>query len=347
MPILYVTEPGAMVRLAGESLVVTLDEDPDGAAGPEPKRRRTLLELEPHRLEMIALVGRANATTDAVMLCLEKGIALAWFSRGGDFLGRLVPQSPRSADLRLLQYRVVSEPQARLERARGVVTAKLGNALEALRDIQSNDSANPLLAPAMAELKRLAGEAGNCLDQERLLGLEGTGAREYFRALGGSFRGEIGFQGRQRRPPPDPANALLSFGYVLMGNRLAGMLEARGLDPALGFYHQVRPGRPSLALDLLEELRHPLVDRFVLRVCNLRILRSEMFEADQQRGGVRLTREGLKVFFREWEKNLQRTIREREQTERPTVLALLRRQVERLAADLRGGEPYRPLAYGG
>ena len=111
---------------------------------------------------------------------------------------------------------------------------------------------------------------------------------------------------------------MLSFGYVLLGDLLAGMLEARGLDPALGFFHEPRPGRPSLALDLLEEFRHPVVDRFVLRVSNLRILRPTMFEPDEpdeldetEAGGVRLTRDGLKRFFRAWEKHLSRPLLER------------------------------------
>ena len=184
---------------------------------------------------------------------------------------------------------------------------------------------------------------------EVLLGWEGTIARTYFQALSTAFRGAIGFAGRQQRPAPDPANALLSFGYVLLGNLLAARLEARGLDPALGFYHTPRPGRPSLALDLLEELRHPVVDRFVLRACNLRILRPEHFEADPDRpGGVRTTRDGLKRFFREWEKHLLTPLRDAETSpEKIAVAPLLNRQIERLAADLRGGDPYQPFHYGG
>jgi CRISPR-associated protein Cas1 len=141
---------------------------------------------------------------------------------------------------------------------------------------------------------------------------------------------------------------LLSLGYVLLGNHLAGLLEARGLDPALGFFHEVRPGRPALALDLLEEFRHPVVDRFVLRACNLRVFRPGAFEPDPERpGGVRLDRQGLRRFFAEWETFLLRPVRERDGAEPVPVRPLLRRQVERLAADLRGGAAYRPLAYAG
>ena len=170
----------------------------------------------------------------------------------------------------------------------------------------------------------------------------------YFEALKSAFRGDISFPGRRRRPPPDPANAVLSFGYVLLNNLLAGMLEARGLDPAIGFLHEPRAGRPSLALDLLEELRHPLVDRFVLRNCNLRAFKPELFEPDERRpGGVRLTRQGLKKFFFQWEKFLLRELPEQGAEERITTTSLLRRQVDRIAADLRGQAPYEPFLYGG
>jgi CRISPR-associated protein Cas1 len=345
MPVLYVTEQNATLRLSGESLVVTVEEhEADGhGAG----RRRIVMEVEPHRLELVALVGRVHVTSDATLFCLEKGIAVAWLTRGGELLGRVVPPLPRSADVRIAQYEAVRDPSARLDRARGVVSAKLENALEVLRDIQSNDPDNGALSPAMTELKRLCEAVAACPAVERLLGLEGTGARTYFSALGSAFKAGIGFVGRKHRPPPDPANALLSFGYVLLGNRVAGLIEARGLDPCLGFFHEVRSGRPSLAVDMLEELRHPVVDRFVLRGCNLRIFREELFEPPDEDGGVRLTRDGLKVFFEHWEGHLQKPMREKDAEGKIAPLELLRRQVERLAASLRGKGPYAPFRYGG
>ena len=349
VPVLYVTEPGAVVRKSGESLLVTLDDDPDGR-GPLPEKRRVLAEVEPHRLELVALVGRAHITADALHRCMDEGIGVAYFRWNGDFAGRLVPEAPRSGDLRLLQYAAVTDPQVRLAHAQLIVAAKLDNAAEVLADVQSNEAGNADLGAAISAIREIAAQTAYRGEQETLLGHEGNGTRIYFDALGGAFGGDIGFEGRERRPPPDPANSLLSFGYVLLGNLLAGLLEARGLDPALGFYHEVRSGRPSLALDLLEELRHPVVDRFVLRGCNLRVFRPEMFEPDRKRpGGVRLTRDALKVFFREWEAHLSRPVRERgvEATARLTSSELLRRQVERFAADLRGGPRYQPFEYGG
>ena len=347
MPTLYVTQPLATVRKSGGSLVVTYQEDPDGA-GPLPERRKTLIEVEPHRLEMIALVGSAHITSNALHLCLRKGIAVAWFQWNGKLLGRIVPAEATCSDLRLRQYGAWHDADSRLARAKSVVAAKITNAGEVLKEIQSNYPGEESVAHAIAELRRQWQATQDCSAADQLLGMEGNAARAYFQALRTAFRADIPFESRRQHPSPDPANALLSFGYVLLGNRLAGLLEARGLDPAIGFFHKVRPGRPSLALDLLEELRHPVVDRFVLRACNLRILRPEMFEPDADRpGGVRMIRDGMRRFFREWASFWQRPLREQGAAARPTPGEVLRRQVDRLAADLRGTAAYEPFHYGG
>ncbi|MCG3153411.1 MAG: CRISPR-associated endonuclease Cas1 [bacterium] len=346
MPALYVTEPGAVVRVTGDSLLVTLDADPDGA-GPLPERRRTLLEAEPHRLELIALVGRTHITGPAIELALDRGISVAWFSWNGRLLGRLVPAGASQADLRLRQYADHQDAAVRFRRARETVAAKLENGIRLLEELRANDADRPVFGEALAALRDHRSTLQQAEGPEALLGYEGLAAREYFQGLGGGFRQEITFAGRQRRPPPDPANALLSFGYTLLTQRLAGWIEARGLDPDLGYFHEVRPGRPSLALDLLEEFRAPVVDRLVLRVCNLRILRPEHFEVDpEDPGGVQLTRAGLKLFFKEWEACLARPLKDATTQEALPVPALCQRQINHLAMALRRGEPYLPFLWG-
>ena len=340
MPTLYVTEPRSVVRRSAGSIVVTLNEDPDGP-GPLPERQRRLLEVEPHRLELIALVGRVHITADALQLCLEQGIAVAWLQANGSFMGRLVPELSRTADLRLAQFRMADdEPQA-LALAQTFVAAKLHNAVGLLTALRSNRRAQPALGRAIGELKAMIDTAAQATSREELLGFEGDAARRYFAGLRLGFNEAIGFDGRARRPPPDPANALLSFGYVLLANVLASLLEACGFDPYLGFMHTVRSGRPSLALDLLEELRHPVVDRFVLRVCNRGQLRPEHFETDEERGGVRLTRKGMRIFFRTWEAFMDAPLPGIGEEMSPEEV--VRRQVGRLAAHVRGQAPYQPL----
>jgi CRISPR-associated protein Cas1 len=340
VPTLYVTQPGATVRNQADCLVVTEDEysrQKSNAA----HRRKVLLTVQPHRLELVALLGRVHITSSAVLFCLDRGIAVAWLTASGNLRGRLTPAVPRSADLRLAQYAAWNDTAVRYQRARNIVVAKMLNATHVLEQIQSNYPGREGIASAIAEVKQLAARAQVASRRDELLGLEGRGAAVYFQAYGSAFRGDITFTGRHRRPPPDPANAMLSFGYVMLGNVIASIAEARGFDPALGFLHDPQPGRSSLALDLLEELRHPIVDRFVLRECNLRVIRPEMFEPDSLRpGGVCLTREGLKRFLREWENFLLRPVPEHGSEERLPVLPLVQRQVDRLAADLRGQAAY-------
>ena len=341
MPTLYVTEPRSVVRRSVGSVVVTLNEDPDGP-GPLPERQRRLLEVEPHRLELIALVGRVHITADALQLCLEQGIAVAWLQANGNFMGRLVPELSRTADLRLAQFRMADdEPQA-LALAQTFVAAKLHNAVGLLTALRSNRRSQPALGRAIGELKAMADTVAQATSREVLLGYEGDAARRYFAGLRLGFTGAIGFAGRARRPPPDPANALLSFGYVLLANVLGeSCWRPAASIPTLGFMHTVRSGRPSLALDLLEELRHPVVDRFVLRVCNRGQLRPEHFETDAERGGVRLTRAGMRIFFRTWEAFMDAPLPGIGEEMSPEEL--LRRQVDRLAAHVRDQAPYQPL----
>ena len=339
MPTLYVTEPGAVVRRAAGSIIVTLEADDGDAVA-----RRRLAEVEPHRLELTSLVGRSHITSSATRLCLEQGIAVSWFRRNGDFVGRLVPELSRTADLRLAQFRMADDAGTALPLARTFVAGKLHNAAAVLTAVRSNRRGEPIFGRTIAELEELARTAAQARDVKALFGFEGDGARRYFAALGRAFGGEISFSGRARRPPPDPANALLSFGYVLLANALASLLEGRGFDPYLGFMHTVRSGRPSLALDVLEEMRHPVVDRFVLRVCNRRQLRPAHFEQAGERGGVRLTRDGLRIFFRAWETFMDAPLAGLEEDVSPE--ALLRRQVDRLAGHVRGHATYVPLRLG-
>lgn len=342
MPTLYVTEPGATVRFSGGSFHVTVER----ATSPDTRltTQKLLLNVEPHRLELIGLVGRVHITVDALQLCLSKGIGVSWFSWNGRFLGRMVPEEARSGDLRMAQYRAMVNPKTSLGLARAVVLAKCANAASVLRGIQSNQSGLEDVSLAIRELAEQRERIPVCTDSETLMGHEGRAASRYFAVLGRGFRGDIGFTRRQRRPPPDPANALLSFGYVLLSNLIGGHLEARGLDPAIGFFHAPRPGRASLALDLLEEFRHPVVDRFVMRACNLRTIQSKMFENDSEQRGVRLTRDGLKHFFKAWGEHLERSIQEVGGA-KLSPARLVRRQVNRMAMTVRGDEPYQPFLF--
>ena len=172
---------------------------------------------------------------------------------------------------------------------------------------------------------------------DALRGLEGSAAAAYFGAFAAMVPEELGFTGRQRRPPRDPANSLLSFGYVLVGNELQSLLDGIGFDPYIGFFHAVEYGRASLAYDLLEEFRHALVDRLTVSLLNRGVLKQNDFKATPE-GGLYLDQDGKRRYFTEYAKELTTpfTVDGHDFTFRE----LFRRQAERLAAALTRDEPY-------
>jgi len=339
MPTLYITHSRATLRRRGDSLLVTAEVDPDGVAGLLPASTSELFETEPHTIEIIGLIGEVHITLDAMQLCLDHKISIAWFSRGGEIRARLVPAGARMGDLALAQYRAHTDEPRRLELARAIVRAKIEGAAHVLAEIHDSQRENIALVTARGELAQLDQGVAQCASRDALLGHEGNAARVYFDAFGQAFRGEIRFPGRRHRPAPDPANALLSFGYVLLSNLVAGIIEARGLDPGIGMLHEFRSGRDSLALDLVEVFRHPVVDRFVVRGCNLRVFRPEHFESDGN-GGMRMTRDGLRTFFPQWEEHLARKRQAGDKTAsfRDQVVSM----VDSFAAALRSGAAFDP-----
>jgi CRISP-associated protein Cas1 len=336
MPTLYVTEPGATVRVRSASLVVT-DRSDDGG-------QTQLFEAEPHHVDAISLVGDVHITADALRRCFELGIPVSWLSLGGELLGRCVAASDRNGALRMAQYAAAADAARSLAIARAIVAAKARNARALLTDVQGNDPGNVVVRDAIASLRALDDTVLAQADLAALRGAEGAAAAAFYGAFGSALRPATGmvFTRRQRRPPPDPVNALLSFASVLLGNRIAGMVEARGLDPSVGFLHELRSGRPSLAVDLLEEWRAPVVERFVLRVCNLKAVRPEHFEAPDEDGGVRMNREGMRQFFVEWEKFVARPVRGLSGQD-VALLDAIGRQVDAFASVVREGGVYEPF----
>jgi len=343
MPVLFLSEPRCTLRRQADALIVTRRPENGGAD------EEVLLKVQPDRLELVALVGAVHVTADALHLCFDHGVDLAWFTSSGRLRGRAVAPASCNADLRLCQYARLQEDPTPL--ALGFAQAKLANAACVLVEVQGNYSDNPLLPAAIAQLKEL-GQRCTAMSTDSILGIEGAATRTYFEAFGSAFRGELSFAARRRQPPTDPVNSLLSFGYVLLTHQIAGLVEARGMDPALGFLHRPHAGRPSLALDLLEEFRAPVVDRFVLRLANLRIMRPEHFhkagsfdQDGEPQGACLMTNAGRKIFFNEWAHFLLKPLRAADEPDPLPVGDLLRRQVERLAADFRGSRKYEPFRY--
>ncbi len=290
---LYVQEQWAHIVLAGERLVVRRK----GAAA---------VEVKVHTLSQVSVLGNVQITTQAMRALLERGIPVSYFSYGGWYYGRARGLSNKNVDLRVAQYRAATNPGFCLRLARGLVVAKIKNSRTMLRRNAAGVEGRVLLA-----LKHLAKKAQEAPSLESLLGLEGTAARTYFGEFSKMLRNKVGerpfeLEGRNRRPPRDPVNALLSLAYALLVKDFAVITETVGLDAMLGFFHQIRFGRPSLALDLMEELRPIVADSVVIGAVNNGVVTQRDFvEAGV---GVALSPSGRKKFIEAYERRMDQLV---------------------------------------
>lgn len=287
MSALYVLEDGAILRKDGDQIVVV------GA------KAGVLLKMALEQVEEIVVIGNATVTAPLVAELLARGIGVAYFSRAGQFLGRLTPETSKNVPLRWAQFQAAANPQKTLGIAKSLVKGKLLNQRTLL--MRAAREGVPDLAGAVADMKLLVERVDRAQSLDELRGIEGAGSARYFREWPKLIR-QVGFRfpGRVRRPPTDPVNAMLSFGYTLLANMVFASCHVVGFDPYVGFLHMDRYGRPALVLDLMEELRPVLVDSLVLALIN----RGQVDPADFETtlgGGCRMNRTALRTFLKAWE----------------------------------------------
>ena len=257
---LYVQDQGARVGVEGDRLVVH---------GREGGRHEARLPNTSH----VVLLGNVQVSTQAVRALLEREIPIVYCTYGGWVMGRAEGFSSKNVELRMAQHEAMKSTAFRLRFARGIVAAKIRNGRTMVR--RNHEAPN---AVVLGELERLAREAEAAESPPSLLGIEGAAAKAYFAELPGMLKGTadvrstFAFEHRNRRPPRDPINALLSFVYALLVKDVTLACAVAGLDPMLGAYHTLRFGRPSLALDLMEELRPIVADSVVIGVVNNGVL---------------------------------------------------------------------------
>jgi len=329
MSTLYLTEQGAKLRKEGRRLVVE-------------KEGEKLLDVPVFKIDSVLIFGNVQISTQALRLFLENGVETAFLNLSGQLKGKLSPLKAKNVYLRMGQYRLAQDEDFKVGLARKIVSNKIKNCVSILRKHKYNHP-HPQLDRSIGKLKKYQATLDRKTKANTILGVEGCSAVEYFTALSIVFRKGLQFSGRNRRPPHDPVNALLSYCYVLVGNRIFSLLEAVGFDPYIGFLHQIDYGRPSLALDILEEFRGPIVDRLVITLANKGILKNEDFE-QRNDGGIYLKRDGQKVFFREFEKWMGEKFRVG--GEELSFNGALKRQVQRLALTMKTGAPYQPFCLG-
>lgn len=308
---LYVTDHRARVGIKDGSLTVSQID-----------RKITRIPIE--SIESVIIIGHGQVTTDALAECVRRHIRVASLSQSGRIRFMLAGPTQGSVYLRLAQVHAFGDDTSRDELARSFVAAKVQNSIRLLR--RWSWDARPT---SKRYLNELSDQLGNRLGSiqnafgERLLGIEGDASRLYFKGLGNHLEdiaSEYRFEGRNRRPPRDPVNCLLSFCYGLLTVDLAGALDAIGLDPQIGYLHALRPARPALALDILEEFRPAFADRFVVRELSRKRIKGEDFIRGAA-GAVWLNDDGRRKLLQDWERYKEEIV----------VHSLLGREVQRFS----------------
>ncbi len=297
---LYVTSQGSYLARDGETVLVRQDGE-------------TKVHIPIHTLSSIICFGQVSCSPPLLGLCGARNVSVAFLTEQGKFLARV--QGPVSGNvlLRREQYRRADDKERAAEIARSVVVAKILNSRTALLRTareHSEQSVKKELGAAASTLSESLRLLRNPLPLDTVRGIEGDAARQYFSVFDHLIIAQkdiFFFKERSRRPPMDPMNALLSFLYTLLVHDIASALEGVGLDPAVGFLHRDRPGRPSLALDLMEEFRPMLADRVALTLVNRQQIQGRHFIVTET-GAVSMDETARKEVLMAWQKKKQDAI---------------------------------------
>lgn len=351
MTTLYVTEPYSTIKKDGETLVVQI---------PANERTGTIarkVSVPLMKVTQVVIQGDSTLTTPALVALLEQKVDICYLNYYGDFRGRLASGDSKNGLLRLAQHRAHEDAAARMELAGLFVRGKLQNMRTLL--LRSN---RKLDQPAIDEACRMIQHAITCVDNMQgqasigenprrpqagstwgtLLGYEGSGSAAYFGVFGLLFNLEWGFNGRHRRPPTDPINALLSYGYTLLLNQVATACQIVGFDPYIGYLHSTQYGKPALALDVMEEFRSPVVDSVVLTLLNNGMLCPDDFE--ETLGTYRMSHAGRKTFLTKFEERLNTEIKHPVFDYKATYRQCIELQVRLISKWLLGDIPsYKPF----
>ncbi|MCP4164954.1 MAG: CRISPR-associated endonuclease Cas1 [Chloroflexi bacterium] len=281
MPTLYIAEPGARIEKTYRRLEIR-------------KADELLTAVPLVRIDHVVLVGPVGLTTPAMNTLLDAGVGVSLLNRWGKLRGRLAPATDKNLYLRRLQYRRAGEPDLYLAISGRIVQGKLRNARNLARRILRR---NPHIdASPLQRIDQALRRANHATEIDELLGNEGLGTRSYFAIWRQALEPPWTFRRRSRRPPKDPVNAMLSLGYTLLADNLMTACEIVGLDPYEGFYHVETYGRPALALDLMEEFRHLIVDSVVMGLVNRNRIKLDDFQPGPKTG-VYLKPDGMRTFF--------------------------------------------------
>lgn len=330
MSTLYITQQGAVLGKTSERLTLTVE-------------KQVVAEVPVIKVSQVVVFGHVMITSGTLNLLMRHGIEICYLTQHGDYVGRTEPEISKNGVLRLEQYKAALDPKRRLELARSVVVGKLANLRGMLTDKVSKD-AKPLVKQALKQLKDAEKGAHRARKLEQVRAYEGAGSAAYFSAFGRMLKNpDFQFSTRTRRPPTDPVNAMLSFGYTLLANDLRTAVNIVGFDPYIGYLHAEEYGRPALPLDLMEEFRPLVVDTLVLAIINQGVLTRGDFEEPTDEG-CRMTDDGRKRFLEQYEQRRTTEFTHPALGRAMTYQQSFEQQARQLARALQGElETYPPL----
>ena len=294
---LYVTTPEAYLSKDGLNVVVSV-------------KQQEVFRIPAINIEGIVTFGYMGASPGLMKLCSDSGISLTFLSPNGRFISRVQGATRGNVLLRKAQYALSDDEERSLHLAKLMIAAKIQNYRNILRRYIRDYGECQEVDEATRMLDTNKRNALNAKGKTELMGFEGIASNTYFDVLPKLILNQkeaFPFHGRNRRPPKDAVNAMLSLAYTLIANDITAALEAVGLDPYVGFLHTLRPGRTSLSLDLMEEFRAYLGDRFVLSLINMRQITPKDF-LYQGEDGVILTDSGRRTFISAWQNRKRETI---------------------------------------
>jgi CRISPR-associated protein Cas1 len=334
---LYITTQGTWLSREGETAVVTVDHE-------------VRQKLPIHNIGSIVCFGLINATPAFLGFCAERGVAVSFFTEYGKYLMRMDAPVRGNVLLRRQQYRFADDQNESAKIARSVLVGKVYNSRIVLQRAAREDNAlNPeIIQNTVDTLAGSLKELGKTVSLDTMRGIEGDAARHYFDVFDHliiSQKEDFTFIDRNRRPPMDNVNAMLSFAYSLLAHEVASALEGVGLDPAVGFLHRDRPGRPSLALDLMEEFRSWFADRIVLTLINRKEVAGNQFTKSES-GAIEMNDDARKKLLIAWQKRKQDELVHPFLGEKVAIGILPHIQAQLLARYIRGDmDAYPPFVW--
>jgi CRISPR-associated protein Cas1 len=354
MPALHITTPGTRVALVSQRLQIT---PPPGSAIPDPLQPAdqdtppdpAQLPLPPdattytvhlHDIDRITLTETAHITTPTIAELLRRQIPLILLDNCDNLLGHCLPPAHHTP-LRAAQYHRTLDHHTSLAIAATLIEAKILNQRRILQRLAHNRP-HLHITPTLDALAQHAQHAATAPDHDTLRGHEGAAAALYFTTYATFYPPHIPFERRTRRPPHNPPNAILSYTYTLLTAECTALLHAHGLDPACGFYHSPEPGRPALALDLIEPFRAPIADALALDLLTHGTLQPDKHFTHRD-GGCYLNHDAKKRYFTAYERRLERPYTSEQHGQRTTLRNELDRQIQSLKHTITHNEPLIPF----